>query len=78
MDKIAEKETLLILEIDAVTGEQLERPMTEEEILKRNEIALEIQKNEADALAAQQAREASIRKMAEASGLTEAEIEALF
>jgi len=74
--KNQEIETLL--EIDGETGEAIERSLTDEEIAQRNIEAQEWADTLAQEKAALEARQASIRKMAEASGLTEAEIEALF
>jgi hypothetical protein len=71
-------EILIGLVFDAMTGESFERELTSEEIAARQQMKAEAEKSEAEAEAAQIARDASIRKMAEASGLTEAEIEALF
>ncbi len=69
---------LIAVETDALTNKTIERQMTDDEITQYKKDIEAAKKAESDALAAQQAREASIRKMAEASGLTEAEIEALF
>lgn len=73
-----ENEQLIAVEFDGITGEIIERPMTVEEIENHQEMLILSEKNKNDALKAEQKRQTSIRKMAEASGLTEAEIEALF
>jgi hypothetical protein len=71
-------ENLTGLVVDAETGETLEIELSAEEIqeIENSKAEADILKEQAEA--AEAARNASIRKMAEASGLTEAEIEALF
>lgn len=71
-------ETLTVLEINVETGEEIIRDLTQAEIFELEKQHKLHEKEKKDALAAEQARQASIRKMAEASGLTETEIEALF
>lgn len=71
-------EQLTALEVNAETGEEIIRQLTNDEIAELETLAAAQAQREAEALAATQAREASIRKMGEASGLTDEEIEALF
>lgn len=75
---MATKETLTALEVNVLTGEETIRELTAEEIAELETMALEQAAAQADREAAEAARQASIRKMAEASGLTNEEIEALF
>lgn len=69
---------VIVVEIDVETGNVVEREITADEISHQEILFNENEQIKLDAEAAQAAREASIRKMAEASGLTDEEIEALF
>jgi DNA-binding NarL/FixJ family response regulator len=71
-----ENEQVIVLEVDAITGEQSSRFLTAEEIAERGSITdeqLELQQAIADKIAA---RESALAKLA-ALGLTEEEIAAL-
>jgi DNA-binding NarL/FixJ family response regulator len=69
-------EELLALVVDAATGETIERPLTEEEIVQReqSEARALAEKTEAEAKVA--SRQSALAKLA-ALGLTEEEIAAL-
>ena len=69
-------EVLKVVTINCETGEQTERPMTDEEIAERETAAFEVEKLEAQVLAKAEARQAALAKLA-ALGLTQEEIEAL-
>lgn len=66
------------LEINIETNEEIIRELTVDEIAELESLAAEQAAEQANREAAEAARQASIRKMAEASGLTEKEINALF
>lgn len=68
---------LTVLEVDAATGEKVIRPLTADEITEREAMAIEQEAREAEQAAKTAARESAIRKMAEASGLTDEELEAM-
>jgi hypothetical protein len=73
---MGENEQVVVLEVDAITGEQSTRFLTAEEIAERESITdeqLELQQAIEDKIAA---RESALAKLA-ALGLTEEEIEAL-
>lgn len=72
----AKTEVLTILEIDAVTGQQVERPLTAEELSQREVIAAEGAAQQAAIEAKFAARQSALAKLAEL-GLTEEEIAAL-
>lgn len=68
--------TNTIIEINAQTGEQIERELTSEEIDERAKMLKEEKKRQAEAKAKAEARESALAKLA-ALGLTEAEIASL-
>ena len=73
---MSENEVLIITEVDAATGETIERPMTDEEIKdfkKQEALYLEMQIQQE---AKSEARASALAKLAEL-GLTEKEIAAL-
>jgi hypothetical protein len=67
---------LTALIVDAKTGQQIERPLTADEIAEREAMALELAEREAEAQAKADARESALAKLA-ALGLTQDEINAL-
>jgi hypothetical protein len=67
---------LTALEVDVITGEQTIRPLTVEEISDRQEIATNLEAQQAEAQAKADARESALAKLA-ALGLTQDEINAL-
>jgi DNA-binding NarL/FixJ family response regulator len=67
---------LTALEVDVITGEQTIRPLTVEEIADRQEIATNLEAQQAEAQAKADARESALAKLA-ALGLTQDEINAL-
>jgi hypothetical protein len=69
-------EVLTALEVDAVTGEEVVRPLTPEELAEREVMAAEYAAREAEAQAKVEARQSALAKLA-AIGLTQEEIEAL-
>jgi hypothetical protein len=66
----------VVLEIDAVTGDQNERPLTADEIGERETMQAEAEANQAEAEAKAAARESALAKLADL-GLTAQEIAAL-
>ena len=66
-----------VFEIDAATGEAVERPMTAEELAQREKDAAEATALAAAEAERQAAAESARRKIAEASGLTPEEMAAL-
>jgi hypothetical protein len=71
-----EQEILLAVEVDAATGEVIERPLTDEELAQRKENEAIFKAAEAEAKAKAEARVSALAKLAEL-GLTEEEIAAL-
>jgi cytolysin (calcineurin-like family phosphatase) len=69
-------ETYKALEVDASTGETIERDMTPEEISNANAIKNELETINPEQQAKAEARESALTKLA-ALGLTQEEIEAL-
>jgi hypothetical protein len=69
-------EKLTALEVNAQTGETIERPLTTEEIKERNQVAAQDAKLVTDLQAKGAARQSALAKLA-ALGLTEEEIAAL-
>jgi DNA-binding NarL/FixJ family response regulator len=69
-------ETLLVTEINAETGETIERELTAEEIVEREISQAEYETKQAEAQAKASARESALIKLA-ALGLTQDEIGAL-
>tara|TARA_R110000823_G_C15780517_1_gene485034 strand:- start:60 stop:287 length:228 start_codon:yes stop_codon:yes gene_type:complete len=72
----ATKQTLTALSINAVTGKQTIRDLTDDELAQRKLDATEAKARQAEAEAKVAARESALAKLA-ALGLTEAEIQAL-
>ena len=70
-------ETLKAVIFDAATGEVTERPLTAEEIAEREAMQAEAEAQKAEAEAKAAARESALAKIAEVTGLTEAELAAL-
>jgi hypothetical protein len=62
---------------DAATGETIERPLTAEELAEREVMQAEAEARQAEADAKIAARESALAKIAEITGLTEAEVAAL-
>lgn len=71
-----EQEILLAVEVDAATGEVIERPLTDEELAQRKENEANFKAAETKAKAKAKARESALAKLAEL-GLTEEEIASL-
>jgi hypothetical protein len=69
-------EVLTALEIDGITGEVTQRPLTADEIAEREEMAIAEQTRQAEADAKIAARESALAKLA-ALGLTADEVAAL-
>lgn len=70
-------EELKALIVDAATGESYERPLTADELAEREVMQAEAEARQAEADAKVAARESALAKIAEITGLTEAEINAL-
>jgi hypothetical protein len=70
------KETLIALEVNCITGEANERPLTSEEIADHESMLLAEAERQAQAQAKADARESALAKLA-ALGLTQDEINAL-
>ena len=70
------KEVLTALEVNAITGEQIEREMTAEEITDRQELHAQEQARQAEQNAKAAARVSALAKLADL-GLTQEEIDAL-
>lgn len=70
-------EQLTAVNYDAATGEVTERPLTSDEVADRQALMAEQLQREAEAQAKTDARASALAKIAEATGLTEAEIAAL-
>lgn len=70
-------ETLKAVIFDAATGEVTERPLTAEELAEREVMQAEDEARQAEADAKVAARESALAKIAEITGLTEAEVAAL-
>ena len=70
-------ETLKAVIFDAATGEVTERPLTADEIADREAMQAEAEAQQAEADAKATARESALAKIAEVTGLTEAELAAL-
>jgi hypothetical protein len=71
-----EKLELIVLSVNAETGESKERPMSEEEMVEHKKLISEMKKQEAEAKAKAETRSSALAKLAEL-GLTEAEIASL-
>jgi hypothetical protein len=71
-----EQEVLIAVEVDAATGEVIERPLNDEEIADRKAMQAAQKAAEAEAKAKADARVSALAKLAEL-GLTEEEIAAL-
>jgi DNA-binding NarL/FixJ family response regulator len=71
-----ENEILVALEVDALTGEEIIRELTAEEIAEREQMAAEALEKQAKSEAKIAARQSALSKLAEL-GLTEEEIAAL-
>jgi hypothetical protein len=69
-------EKLTALEVNAQTGETIERPLTTEEIKERNQVAAQDAKLVTDLQAKGAARQSALAKLA-ALGLTEDEAKAI-
>ena len=73
-------ETLIAVEVDALTGVVTERPLTAEEIAEREAMAAEVEAQriarEAEQTAKEEAKASGLAKL-QALGLTEAEANAL-
>jgi dephospho-CoA kinase len=67
---------LTALIVDAKTGQQIERPLTTDEMTEREAISSELAQAKAEAQAKADARESALAKLA-ALGLTQDEINAL-
>jgi hypothetical protein len=72
----AKPETLNAVEFDGLTGQTIIRPLTEEEIINREQSAIQSEAQLAAMQARAAARASALAKLAEL-GLTEAEINAL-
>ena len=70
-------ETLKAVIFDAATGETIERPLTADELAQRELDIAEVEARQAEADAKVAARESALAKIAEITGLTEAEVAAL-
>jgi hypothetical protein len=68
--------TEIIVIVDALTGEVVERPLTSDEVAEHEALALEQEARQAEAQAKADARESALAKLA-ALGLTQDEINAL-
>jgi hypothetical protein len=69
-------EILTALEVDGLTGEEIIRPLTDEEIADRAEMQAEAETKQAEQEAKSAARASALAKLAEL-GLTEEEVAAL-
>lgn len=76
MSTTKEQEILLAVEVDAVTGEIRQRPLTEEELVQRKESEANFKATEAEQEAKAAARYSALAKLADL-GLTAEEIAAL-
>ena len=70
-------ETLKAVIVDALTGEQTERPFTADEIAEREAMQADFEARQAEADAKVAARESALAKIAEITGLTADEVAAL-
>jgi len=76
MTSTKEKLNVMVLEVNAETGETIERLLTAEEIAEREEMLAEAKARQAEQEAKAAARASALAKLAEL-GLTEEEIAAL-
>jgi hypothetical protein len=70
------EEILIAVEVDAATGELIERPLTAEELDEREKMQASTKAAETEAKAKEAARTSALAKLAEL-GLTEEEVAAL-
>jgi hypothetical protein len=76
MATVKEQQIFIAIEVDALTGEVTERPLSEEELAQRQADELAAKALEAEAQAKAAARESALAKLADL-GLTAEEIAAL-
>ena len=76
MATVKEQQIFIAIEVDALTGEVTERPLSDEELAQRQADELAAKALEAEAQAKAAARESALAKLADL-GLTEEEVAAL-